>query len=84
MKRNPVSDILQQAGKLVGDSGFKDEVENGVKAAVQSALSRMDMVNRDEFDAQAAVLQRTRQRVEQLEQQLNALSAQLEALENKA
>ena len=81
MKRNPVSDLLQQAGKLVGNSGLKNEIESGVKAAVQSALSRMDMVNRDEFDAQAAVLQRTRQRVEQLEQQLITLSAQLETLE---
>lgn len=41
-----------------------------IKAAMQSALGKMDLVTRDEFDAQAAVLQRTRERLEQLEKQL--------------
>lgn len=41
-----------------------------IQAAVQSALGKMDVVTREEFDAQAAVLQRTRERLEKLEQQL--------------
>ncbi|ROQ21886.1 hypothetical protein EDC38_2514 [Marinimicrobium koreense] len=41
-----------------------------IKAAVQSALGKMDLVTREEFDAQSAVLQRTRERLEQLEKQL--------------
>lgn len=41
-----------------------------IKAAVQSALGKMDLVTREEFDAQTAVLQRTRERLEQLEKQL--------------
>lgn len=41
--------------------------------AMQSALSRMELVTREEFDAQAAVLQRTRARLEELEQQLARL-----------
>ncbi|WP_347329791.1 accessory factor UbiK family protein [Marinimicrobium locisalis] len=41
-----------------------------LQAAVQSALGKMDVVTREEFDAQAAVLQRTRERLEKLEQQL--------------
>tara|TARA_B110000444_G_C18718914_1_gene537461 strand:+ start:310 stop:567 length:258 start_codon:yes stop_codon:yes gene_type:complete len=81
MKHNPVSDLFEQASKLVGDTGLKYEIESGIKAAVQSALGRMDMVNRDEFDAQVAVLQRTRLRVEQLEKQLITLSRQLEEIE---
>jgi ubiquinone biosynthesis accessory factor UbiK len=48
-----------------------------LQAALQSALGRMDLVTRDEFDAQSAVLQRTRQRLEALEQQLAALQEQL-------
>jgi len=83
VKYHSVTDVLQQVGKFVDDSGIKEETENGIKAALQSTLTKMDMVNRDEFDAQTAVLQRTRQRVEQLEQQLVSLGAQLEALENK-
>lgn len=38
--------------------------------ALQSALSRMDLVTREEFDAQQAVLLRTREKLEQLELQL--------------
>lgn len=41
--------------------------------ALQAALARLDLVTREEFDAQAAVLQRTRQKLEQLEQQLAQL-----------
>lgn len=48
-----------------------------VKQVLQSALSRMDLVTREEFDAQAAVLQRTRAKVEALEARLEALEAQL-------
>lgn len=44
-----------------------------LQAAVQSALGKMDVVTREEFDAQAAVLQRTRERLEKLEQQLAEL-----------
>lgn len=41
-----------------------------LQAALQAALRKMDLVTREEFDAQAAVLQRTRLRLEALEQQL--------------
>ncbi|MGD8174745.1 accessory factor UbiK family protein [Marinimicrobium sp. ARAG 43.8] len=44
-----------------------------LQAAVQSALGKMDVVTREEFDGQAAVLQRTRERLEKLEQQLTEL-----------
>lgn len=41
--------------------------------ALQAALARLDMVTREEFDAQTAVLQRTRQKLEALEQELSRL-----------
>jgi hypothetical protein len=37
----------------------------------------MDVVTRDEFDAQTAVLERTRAKLDQLEIQLNELTKQL-------
>lgn len=46
-----------------------------LQVALQSVLARLDLVTREEFDAQAAVLQRTRQKLEQLEQELEKLSA---------
>ena len=41
--------------------------------ALQAALARLDLVTREEFDAQTAVLQRTRQKLEALEQELTRL-----------
>lgn len=41
-----------------------------LQTALQAALRRMDLVTREEFDAQAAVLLRTRLRLESLEKQL--------------
>ncbi|WP_062059972.1 accessory factor UbiK family protein [Cellvibrio sp. OA-2007] len=41
--------------------------------ALQAALARLDLVTREEFDAQTAVLLRTRQKLEALEQELMRL-----------
>lgn len=41
--------------------------------ALQAALARLNLVTREEFDAQSAVLLRTRQRLEALEQELARL-----------
>ncbi|WP_049631554.1 accessory factor UbiK family protein [Cellvibrio sp. pealriver] len=42
---------------------------------LQSALARLDLVTREEFDAQTEVLQRTRQKLETLEQALAELES---------
>lgn len=41
--------------------------------ALQAALAGLELVTREEFDAQTAVLQRTRQKLEALEQELGRL-----------
>lgn len=43
------------------------------RAALRSALGKLDLVTRDEFDAQAAVLAHTRERLEKLETKLAEL-----------
>jgi BMFP domain-containing protein YqiC len=77
----PPWEVLQQVNDLVGNSGLKGEVDKGVRALAQSALSRLDMVSREEFDAQAEILRRTRERVQELEQELEDLTRELEALD---
>lgn len=44
--------------------------------ALQSALAKLNLVTREEFDAQAAVLLRTREKLERIEQQLKELDPQ--------
>jgi BMFP domain-containing protein YqiC len=51
----------------------QQELRNGINRVLQSAFSRLELVTREEFDAQTEVLQRTRALVEQLEQRLAEL-----------
>lgn len=44
-----------------------EDMERNFKSLLQSAMGRMDLVTRDEFDVQLAVLARTREKLEALE-----------------
>ncbi len=77
IKPPSIGDVLQGFNGLLGDSGLKGEVDKSLHSLVQAALARLDMVSREEFDAQAEILARTRARVEELEKELQALSEQI-------
>ncbi len=53
----------------------QSDLENNFRAILRDRLSKLDLVSRDEFDAQARVLERTRARLEELERRLAALEA---------
>jgi len=53
------------------------DMEKNLRAAVQAALARLDLVTREEFDVQTKVLARSRDKIEHLEKQIAALEAQL-------
>lgn len=76
----PPWEVLQQVGELVGGSGTRDEIDRSVRSLAQSALSRLDVVSREEFDAQAEILRRTRERLAALEAELENLNREVEAL----
>ncbi len=72
--------------RLVGDlpAGLQllqADLGRNVRAGLEAALGRLDLVTREEFDAQTAVLQRTRAKLEVLEKQVAALE-QLQAGES--
>lgn len=50
----------------------KKDLEKNFHAILQSAFNKMDLVTREEFDAQVNVLKRTREKVDALEKQLSA------------
>jgi len=83
LKPPPIGEVIQQVNELVGAEGLRGEVDRNAKLLLQSALARLDVVSREEFDAQAAQLARTRARVQALEAELAALLAQLDALEQR-
>ena len=48
-------------------------LRNNLKLIAEAIIARMDLVTREEFDAQRAVLAHTRERLEKLEAHLRAL-----------
>jgi BMFP domain-containing protein YqiC len=56
-----------------GLNNFKDDMEKNVHALLQSALSKLDLVSREEFEVQKAVLAKTRSRLEELEKRVAEL-----------
>ncbi|NCF16922.1 MAG: accessory factor UbiK family protein [Haliea sp.] len=77
----PPWEVLQQVGELIGAGNFGSGVDKSARNLAQSALARLDVVSREEFDAQAEILERTRARVEELEAVLESLTLELESLE---
>ncbi len=53
-----------------GLTNLKDDVEKNIHALLQSALSKLDLVSREEFEVQKAVLAKTRSRLEDLEKRV--------------
>lgn len=55
-------------------SSFKDEAEKNFKLILQQQFTKLDLVTREEFDTQNAVLLRTREKLEELEKLIIELS----------
>lgn len=57
--------------------GMQQDLETNFRAVLRANLAKLDLVTRDEFDAQSKVLERTREKLEQMEQRLQDLDAAL-------
>lgn len=52
---------------------LRDDIESIVKASMSSTLAKLDLVTREEFDVQTAVLQRSREKLDALVSKLDEL-----------
>lgn len=59
--------------------GLRDDLQRIFRAVLETALTDLDLVTREEFDIQAAVLRRTRERLETLEREVTRLERELGA-----
>jgi len=72
-------DVLEELSKRIsslipGDvKHMQDDLENNVRSLLQASLTKMNLVTREEFDVQSAVLQRTREKLEALAEQVEKL-----------
>lgn len=67
-----ISDALPQSAQVL-----QQDIEKNVRAVVSSGFERLDLVTREEFEVQSAVLARTREKLEALEKQVAELEAEL-------
>ncbi|MEF3109819.1 accessory factor UbiK family protein [Raoultella sp. WB_B2P2-3] len=72
---------IEQIARQVHESmpkGLRDlgeDVEKKIRQVLQSQLTRLDLVGREEFDVQTQVLLRTREKLALLEQRISDLES---------
>ena len=67
-------DLNARIAEVIAASPAKD-IEKNMKAMLMAMFARLDLVTREEFDMQVAVLQRTREKLEAIEAQLAEINA---------
>jgi BMFP domain-containing protein YqiC len=74
-----LDDLAQRLADSVPESlrAFGRDLEGNFKAVLQAQLSKLDLVTRQEFEVQAAILERTRSKLEGLESRLKELEARV-------
>jgi BMFP domain-containing protein YqiC len=75
---DPLAELSARFAEFLAAKPAQD-LEQNIRALVSSALGRLDLVTREEFDVQAKVLARARDRLEALEARVAELERQLSA-----
>ncbi len=70
-----LDDISQRLNNAIpsGIKALQSDLDKNLRAAIQSALGKLDLVTREEFDVQRKVLARSREKIEQLEKRVAEL-----------
>lgn len=76
-----IDDLARRLSNLVpaGMTQARVDLEQNIKATLQMSLSKLDLVTREEFDVQRAVLLRTREKMDALERNIAQLESRLRA-----
>lgn len=67
-----LEDFGAKISALLANSPARD-IEKNAKAVISGLLGKLDLVTREEFDVQAQVLARTREKLKDLEARIEAL-----------
>ena len=80
MFKEKIEMIISDIKKILPEdlNVLKDDIEKNLRTTLNASFSKMDLVTREEFDIQASLLSRTREKLEGLQEKLSALEEQLE------
>ena len=75
MNTPKIDEIVRRLVESVppGVRAVQQDLENNFRAVLRASLTKLDLVSRDEFDAQMRVLERTRARLEELERKVASM-----------
>jgi ubiquinone biosynthesis accessory factor UbiK len=76
---NLIRSLGEQLGRFVSDARSREDMQQSLNTIVQNVFARLDLVTREQFDAQLETLERTRAQLEHLEAELARLQQQLSA-----
>ena len=68
-----IESLLRQVEESLKAEAFNDDIRRNLRALLTAWLARLDVVPRDEFDAQTAVLENTRRKLDALEAELGRI-----------
>jgi BMFP domain-containing protein YqiC len=79
MNANSLDDLARRLAESVPESvkAFGRDLEGNFKAVLQAQLAKLDLVTRQDFDVQSAILQRTQAKLTELEARVRDLEAKL-------
>jgi ubiquinone biosynthesis accessory factor UbiK len=79
MNTNNLDDLARRLAESVPESlrAFGRDMESNFKAVLQAQLAKLDLVTRQDFDVQAAILERTQAKLTALEARLIEIEAKL-------
>lgn len=67
--------ITEHASQLLPSEQTRESMQQNIQLVLKNQLSKLDLVSREEFDAQQAVLKKTRAKLDALEKQLAEIIA---------
>ncbi len=72
MANESIENLASKLAESVPESlrSMRDDLEKNFRAVLRASLARLDLVTREEFEVQEAVLARTREKLEALERKL--------------
>ncbi len=75
MNPKQIDDLTARLSELLPGNVqvLKEDFEKNVRATLQGAFERLELVSREEFEAQSRLLARSREKLEALEARLEAL-----------